>query len=107
MRTLLSIAVDDLRSCEAAASRAGHREHAAGGIAARFREGGRARRLRAGGPERRDACPPPTLLHLLLRPQQVASAVAERLLARLREPNGAVALRRELVIAPRSSGEQE
>ncbi len=35
------------------------------------------------------------------------SAVADRLLARLREPNGAVALRRELVIAPRSSGEQE
>ncbi|PHP28015.1 hypothetical protein [Limimaricola cinnabarinus] len=35
------------------------------------------------------------------------SAVAERLLARLREPNGAVALRRELVVAPRSSGDQE
>ena len=35
------------------------------------------------------------------------SAVAERLLARLREPNGAVALRRELVVAPRRSGEQE
>ena len=35
------------------------------------------------------------------------SAVAERLLARLREPNGAVALRRELVVAPRRSGDQE
>lgn len=35
------------------------------------------------------------------------SAVAERLLARLREPNGAVALRRELVVSPRRSGDQE
>lgn len=35
------------------------------------------------------------------------SAVAERLRARLREPNGAVALRRELAVAPRSSGDQE
>ncbi|MGR3464267.1 hypothetical protein [Limimaricola sp.] len=35
------------------------------------------------------------------------SAVAERLLARLREPNGAIALRRELVVAPRRSGDQE
>lgn len=35
------------------------------------------------------------------------SAVAERLLARLREPNGAIALRRELVVAPRSTGDQE
>ncbi|WPY93177.1 hypothetical protein T8T21_08555 [Limimaricola variabilis] len=35
------------------------------------------------------------------------SAVAERLLARLREPNGAFALRRELVVSPRRSGDQE
>ncbi|GAD55474.1 hypothetical protein [Limimaricola cinnabarinus] len=35
------------------------------------------------------------------------SAVAERLRARLREPNGAEALRQELAVAPRRSGDQE
>ena len=78
-RRFLAVAVDDLRSCEAAASRAGHRKHAAGGVAARFREGGRAGRLRLrSSPERRDAGPPPALLHLLLCFNQVAAAMPER-----------------------------
>ncbi|SDE90659.1 hypothetical protein [Limimaricola pyoseonensis] len=36
-----------------------------------------------------------------------SSAVAERVVARLRDPNGALTLRRHLAIAPRASEEQE